>query len=132
MEVPCLLSSQVFRLDVFEWVERDQEIAVCRLSLQQLFLHLPTFLEVGSILLEDALFDGLDLRLDITKFLGVQCCMLGLFLTLDLLLLSCQGFSLFGHFLQVNLAGLEALLELPLLCLLLADYSHTEVQSGAV
>lgn len=58
--------------------------------------------------------------------------MLSLFLMLDLLLLSCQGLSLFVHLLKTNLAGLDALLELPLFGLLLAHNSYAEIQSRAV
>ncbi len=58
--------------------------------------------------------------------------MLGLLLVLGLLLLRCQGLSLFGHLLQASLAALETLLELSLLGLLLSDHGHTEVETGAV
>ena len=114
MEVSSFLRSQVFGLYIFQWVKSDQQVAVCRLSLKQFFFHFSAFFEIGSVLLKNALFDSFDLGLDVTKFLGVQSSMLSLFLTLDLLLLSCQDLSLFGHLLQANLASLETLLKLTL------------------
>lgn len=58
--------------------------------------------------------------------------MLCLFLPLNFLLLSKQCLFLFLHSLKLGLAALDTLLQLTLFCLLLSDYSHTEIQSRAI